>query len=116
MAKIKFTQAYQVRGTTPADSPSYAEGEVVEVNDASAQHFVSRGVAELVGGKKAVHTAPVPAMSAPQDYEALHLDELHKLATEREIEGRSQLTTKADLIKALEKDDKASATKGAAKK
>lgn len=126
MPKIKFTQAYQVHGATfgtenvdPNDSPSYAEGETVEVNDASAQHFISRGVAELVGGKKAVHTAPVPAVqpqSAPDDYESMHVDELHKLASEREIEGRSGLTTKADLVKALEKNDKAGTAKAAAKK
>lgn len=112
MPKIKFTQAYQVRGTTPEDSPAYGVDEVVEVSDASAQHFVSRGVAELADKKPVKLAAPSAAKpeSAVQDYEAMSNDELHKLATEREIEGRGSLTSKADLVKALEKDDK-SATK-----
>jgi len=110
MPKIKFTQAYQVKGTNPDDSPSYAVDEVVEVSDASAAHFINRGVAELADAKPKRAAAPA-AVTAPEDYESMHVDELHKLATEREIEGRGSLTNKADLVKALEKHDKTKAKK-----
>lgn len=56
--------------------------------------------------------AELKAEPEAQGYDAMHVDELHKLATEREIEGRSELTTKAQLVKALEKDDKAKAKAG----
>lgn len=44
MPRIKFTADYSVRAK---DGPHYKSGEVVEVNDASANHFINRGVAEI---------------------------------------------------------------------
>lgn len=127
--RIKFTKGYQVKGTAfvakrtgakpddPNDSPSYTEGQTVDLSEASARHFINRGVAEEVGkGQQSSSAAAAAAASEPNDYESLHVDELHKLAAEREIEGRSGLTTKADLIKAIEKDDKAKAAKPTAPK
>lgn len=97
----------------PDDSPAYAAGQVVEVSDASARHFVNRGVAVVVGSKahKAAEvSATTTTEDAATDYEELHVDELHKLATDRNLEGRAGLN-KADLIKLIEKDDKAQARK-----
>lgn len=97
----------------PDDSPAYKVGEVIEVSDASARHFVNRGVAVVVGSKahKAAEvSATTTTEDAATDYEELHVDELHKLATDRNLEGRAGLN-KADLIKLIEKDDKAQARK-----
>lgn len=131
MPKIKFTKPYQVKGTAfqakrqnlpvaedPDDSPAYTVGQVVEVSDASARHFVNRGVAEVVGGPKAFKAAaPVaaePEADAAPDYEAMTVEELHKVAADRNLEGRGGLN-KADTIKLIEKDDKAKAKAAAAK-
>jgi hypothetical protein len=48
---------------------------------------------------------------APEGYEGQTLEELHKVATERNLEGRAGLN-KADLVKALEKDDRKKAATG----
>lgn len=64
MPRIKFTQAYQVKGasygkppekvkTGEDDSPKYAEGDEIEVSEASARHFINRRVAVLVTAKEA---------------------------------------------------------------
>jgi hypothetical protein len=51
------------------DSPAYEVGQVVEVSDASARHFMNRGAAELVTEKarafKAAEPAPEPAKAEP---------------------------------------------------
>lgn len=99
----------------PDDSPAYKVGEVIEVSDASARHFVNRGVAVVVGSKahkaaEATASATTTEDGEAPDYEELHVDELHKLATDRNLEGRAGLN-KADLIKLIEKDDKAQAKK-----
>lgn len=50
---------------------------------------------------------PEPEPSAEAEgYESWTVEDLRAEASEREIEGRSELTTKADLIKALKKDDR----------
>ena len=55
--KIKFNQAYTVKN--PHDKPeSYKEGQTVMLNEASAMHFVKRGVADTVDNKP---PAPPPA-------------------------------------------------------
>lgn len=136
MPRIKFTQAYQVKGADfgnkrhdptidltaeDTDSPSYAVGQVIDVSEASANHFINRKVAVRVSdGKKAAlpKVVEVPAekpevQPEAEDYDAMTVAELHSLAADREIEGRSGLTTKADLIRAIEKDDKAKAAEKA---
>lgn len=48
--RVKFSKAYTVKAK---DGESYAEGQTVDFDDdASAQHFINRGVAEEVAGKR----------------------------------------------------------------
>lgn len=42
--KIKFTRAYKVQDEKGKE---YAPGDVVDVSEDSANHFINRGVAEL---------------------------------------------------------------------
>ena len=59
MPTIQFTQAYVVqdaRAGTPAEE-HYTAGQVVEVSEASAQHFCARGRAVRVA-------APAPPLAA----------------------------------------------------
>lgn len=64
-------------------------------------------------GVKATAPKAAAAPTAPEepDYESMTNEELHKAAHDRNIEGRGSLTTKDQLVKALEKDDKAKAKK-----
>lgn len=84
-----------------------------EFNEDNSIHAASIEEHERQDAKKAVPvvraTAAAPKLTV--DYDAKHVDELHAEAAKRNIEGRSALTTKADLIKALEKDDKSRAKK-----
>lgn len=41
------------------------------------------------------------------DYEGMTVEDLHKLASDRNIEGRSELKHKDQLVKALQRNDKA---------
>lgn len=62
--RIKFTRAYKVK----PDGPEYKQGQVVEVSEASAQHFINRRAA-VEAGKEAKGTpateeeAPAPVMT-----------------------------------------------------
>lgn len=117
MPKVKFTKPYQVEGTAfqakrnglpdtaedPEDSPAYVVGQTAEVSDASARHFVNRGVAVIVGSKAA--KAAEEAEEQGVDYEAMSTEEVQKIAGDRGLEGRGGLN-KADLVKLIEKDDK----------
>jgi len=49
MPKVKFTKDYEVRS---ADRESYEAGQEINLSEESANHFVSRGVAEIVSAKK----------------------------------------------------------------
>lgn len=123
--KVKFTKPYTTKATPPE---SFEEGQVVDfaelrgdpvTGEASARHFVNKGVAVEVEERRARAKAAAPAAekkaeaaeAEPADYDALTVEDLHKLATEREIEGRGGLTTKADLVDALAKSDKAAKRK-----
>jgi hypothetical protein len=47
-----------------------------------------------------------PATDQSEDLESLTVSELHQRASDLNIEGRSELTTKADLVKAIRKAQK----------
>jgi hypothetical protein len=49
---------------------------------------------------------PEPEAESDDDYDDWSVEDLKAEVSAREIEGRSQLTTKAELIKALKKNDK----------
>lgn len=50
---------------------------------------------------------PVTAATAPAtDYDAMTVEDLHKLASDRNLEGRSELKHKDQLVKALQKHDR----------
>lgn len=42
--KIRFTHAYKVKDE---EAREFSPGDVVDVSEASANHFINRGVAEL---------------------------------------------------------------------
>lgn len=46
MVKIKFIKDYEPRGT----NEKYVDGQEIEVNESSAYHFTSRGIAINVSG------------------------------------------------------------------
>jgi hypothetical protein len=47
-----------------------------------------------------------PQAGAGTDYEAMTVEDLHKLASDRNLEGRSELKHKDQLVKALQKHDR----------
>jgi hypothetical protein len=131
--KIKFTEnaSYPQTGPDgqldPKLTVTYAKGSTYEVDNSAghADRWIRRGVAVEVDAKdgtpkgviaqpKAVASDPV-ADAEGTDYESMHVDELHKIASDRNLEGRAGLN-KADTIKLIEKDDKAAAKKAAADK
>lgn len=48
MPRIKFVKDYKVKA---ADGEAYKKGDEADVSEASAQHFVNRGVAVVAEGK-----------------------------------------------------------------
>jgi hypothetical protein len=54
-----------------------------------------------------VSTAGPAGAGAGQDYDAMTVEDLHKLAADRNIEGRSELKHKDQLVKAHQKFDRA---------
>jgi hypothetical protein len=70
----------------------------------------NQGPASQEEAQKAIHGFSEPGAAAGDgnsaDYESMTAEELHQLASERDIEGRSGMA-KADLVKALKKSDKA---------
>jgi hypothetical protein len=61
--KIRFKQAHTVKARNGA---SYKAGDVVEVNAASATHFVRRGLAEVVDDTAGVSNVETAAVEAPE--------------------------------------------------
>lgn len=61
--KITFTRPYEVAGPSngipdeKVEKTSYQEGQTLEASEASANHFITRGVAEET---KAAKSAPKP--------------------------------------------------------
>lgn len=82
------------------DGSLYQEGEEADLKEADAQKFLECGMAEPVEKAKA-DAAKTDA------YPTMTVEELHHEATRRNLDGRSELKTKDQLIAALEKDDKA---------
>lgn len=74
-----------------------------EDNEDHASAYADYG--EQDAKKSTVKTSPALKTPKPGDYEVMTVEQLHQEAAKRELEGRSGLTTKADLIKALTKDD-----------
>lgn len=64
MKRIKFTRAYQVKAK---DGETYEAGQVVELNDASAKHFLDRGAAVEAGDEP---RRPEPRRPEPKAGEA----------------------------------------------
>lgn len=129
MAKL-----FMVRTPGSKDFPGLShliEGRVFDnVAKADAERLIDAGIAEEFDTDNELHVQSVeefdhldarrgipvvksaaPAMSktGPAGYDEMTVEDLHKEAAARNLEGRGSLTTKADLTKALEKDDK---TKG----
>lgn len=87
---------------TKPDGSLYMEGEEADLSAKDAEKFIEAGLAEALDEAK--------AKAAETDaYPTMTVEELHHEATRRNLDGRSELKTKDDLIKALTKDDK---TKG----
>lgn len=84
---------------TKKDGTLYQEGEEVDLSEADAQKFLEVGMAEPVEKAKA-DAAKTDA------YPTMTVEELHHEVSRRNIEGRSDLKTKDQLIDALKKDDK----------
>ena len=81
------------------DGTMYQEGEEADLSASFAERFIEAGLAEAVDEAK--------AKAAKTDaYPSMTVEELHHEATRRNLDGRSELKTKDELIKALEKDDK----------
>lgn len=83
-----------------------------EFDDGNEMHI--RAVEEfnhLDARKKEQPVVMKATKAAATDYEAQTVEELHAEASKRNLEGRSALTNKELLIKALEKDDKAKGAK-----
>lgn len=57
MPKVKFLQDYTVKAE---GGESYAEGQVVDLPEASANHFCIRGVAEPATEPETAKAAPKP--------------------------------------------------------
>jgi hypothetical protein len=123
--KVRFTKNYTTRANPPETFEEDQEVDFAELRGdpttgaASANHFINKGVAVSVeeerararataAPKRQATKAKAAKVAEAPDYEEMTVEELHKLAGDREIEGRSALTTKADLVKALEKADKES--------
>jgi hypothetical protein len=60
--KIRFFEAQDVYAQGKIEQ-QFKAGQVVELSDASARHWLSRNMAEVVGGKNAEAEAP----KAPED-------------------------------------------------
>jgi hypothetical protein len=101
------------------------EGRVYDnVSKDDAQRLIEAGIAEDFDEDAELHVKAVEEFNhldarkteqpvvmkatAPKasDYESMTVEELHKEAANRNLEGRSTLTNKELLVKALEKDDK----------
>jgi hypothetical protein len=127
--EVDFYELYggdEAAGANPEDADRQRRARAA----ASEQHYLRRGLAEAVEGKepktrKGVRAAPEkPAEDGAAedkggekagegekpDYQSMTAEELHKLAADRNIEGRAGLN-KADTIKVLEKDDRKRAAK-----
>ena len=68
--RVKFTKTYTVKN--PADPAHYKEGKVYLMSEASAAHFIRRGLAEPVGVKpkdppKAPEAETDPPKEPPKD-------------------------------------------------
>lgn len=108
------------------DPVMYVEGEVADLSKDDAEKVIKTGIGEETDDPVGLPPpVPVPGMapipvtvveppktpaaghrSAPSaNYDDMTVEELHKEAADRQIEGRSALTTKADLLKAIAKDD-----------
>lgn len=89
-----------------ADKDAEAEREKAQEEQQEAELAAIKAQQEETA-KAAEAAKPADATKpAVVDYDSWTADELHKEAATREIEGRSSLTTKADLIKALRKADR----------
>lgn len=100
-----------------AEYPASADTRVVERKAASQEavqaelEATKQRLAELEAQNKKLNAELNEVLAAEpkgnaDDYDGKTVEELHKLAADRNIEGRSALTTKADLVKALKKSDK----------
>lgn len=83
---------------TKPDGSLYQEGEEADLKEADAQAFIECGMAEPIEQARAnaVKSDAYPSMT---------VEDLHAEATRRQLDGRSELKTKDQLIAALKKDD-----------
>lgn len=116
------------------DYPGRKAGEPFSVPFVVGKQLVADGVADYPEAKPARKAPRVNRPARPQDnpsptrgepptvraepeeeedddYESMTVEQLHKAAADRNLEGRSALTTKDSLVKALTKDDKAKGKK-----
>jgi hypothetical protein len=84
MKRIKFPESYTVQAAPPDDT-TYLEGKVYRMNDASALHFTSRGLAVEV---EEVEAKPKVEPKAEPKPEAKAEDESDDFAPEKDDDWR----------------------------
>ena len=63
--KVKFTKDVTTK-TRPEDQESYKTGEIHDLSDASAQHWINRGVAVAVSEEEARPSRPAVRPGPPR--------------------------------------------------
>jgi hypothetical protein len=76
MPKILFTKRHEVERADGIPNDVYREGQIIDVKEGSARHFVSRGVAEYVEetgrGRRAADPSINQQQKTPAPPNALH--------------------------------------------
>lgn len=106
MPRITFTRDYREKAE---GGKSYRKGQTVEVNEASARHFLNRGAAEGVSssreadeeGDKDEKGKASGKDNATDDLSAKTVVELHDVARSEGVQGFSGMH-KDELVKAIQ--------------
>ena len=98
MPEVRFTRNYTVKD---GSGTKYRAGEVVDLPEASAQHFINRQAAVLLGQEPETAEAPSGegVVEIPEDWSTLGWPELRALASE--VAGED-IRKKDDAIAAIE--------------
>lgn len=101
MLKVRFTRDYLVKD---GSGKKYKAGQVVELEDASAQHFINRAAARLVGdeaeaAEEEFQGGKGGVVEIPEDWQALDWPALRALASK--VAGED-IRKKEDAVAAIE--------------
>lgn len=100
MLKVRFTRDYLVKD---GSGKKYKAGQVVELEDASARHFINRAAARLLGEESETDEADTldrdGVVDIPKDWESLGWPDLRVLASQ--VSGE-EIRKKDDAIAAIE--------------